>query len=188
MAKRLVSTSRRPAAAITSPVEDSASSPVADAPVPAGGDGALPQVELFTDGACEGNPGPGGWGYILRDPASGKEKEDSGGHPQTTNNRMELVSVIEGLKALKKPSRVRLVSDSQYVVNGLSTWIDGWKRKGWRKADKSPVLNRELWEELDRLRELHSIKPEWIRGHQGHHFNERCDRLAVAAIKRLRGA
>lgn len=147
---------------------------------------ARPFVELYTDGACSGNPGPGGWGFVLRDPVSGKEKEGSGGDPQTTNNRMELLSVIEGLRSLKSPSRVRLVSDSQYVVKGLQEWIAGWKARGWKKADKSPVLNRELWEELDRLRSEHRIEPEWIRGHQGHEFNERCDRLAVAAIERMR--
>lgn len=143
-------------------------------------------VELYTDGACTGNPGPGGWGYILRDPDTGKEKEGSGGDPQTTNNRMELLSVIEGLRALRKPATVRLVSDSQYVVKGLQEWLKGWKARGWRKADKSPVLNRELWEELDRLAAVHDLRPEWIRGHQGHHFNERCDRLAVAAIAQVR--
>ncbi len=145
-----------------------------------------PFVELYTDGACSGNPGPGGWGFILRDPVSGKVKEGSGGDPQTTNNRMELLSVIEGLRSLKAPSRVRLVSDSQYVVKGLQEWIAGWKARGWKKADKSPVLNQELWVELDRLRSVHRIEPEWIRGHQGHEFNERCDRLAVAAIERMR--
>ena len=143
-------------------------------------------IELYTDGACTGNPGPGGWGYILRDPETGKEKEGSGGDPQTTNNRMELLSVIEGLRALRKPATVRLVSDSQYVVKGLQEWLKGWKARGWRKADKSPVLNRELWEELDRLAAVHDVRPEWIRGHQGHHFNERCDRLAVAAISQVR--
>jgi ribonuclease HI len=145
-----------------------------------------PQVELYTDGACTGNPGPGGWGFILRDPATGKEKEGSGGDAQTTNNRMELLSVIEGLRSLRKPATVRVVSDSQYVVNGLREWLDGWKAKGWRKADKSPVLNRELWEELDRLRQIHELRPEWVRGHRGHEFNERCDRLAVAAIEQFR--
>ncbi|MBL9147231.1 MAG: ribonuclease HI [Phycisphaerae bacterium] len=145
-----------------------------------------PFVELYTDGACEGNPGPGGWAYILRDPASGKELLGSGGEGRTTNNRMELLSIIEGLKSLKKPSRVRVVSDSQYAVKGLSEWIDGWKARGWRKADKSPVLNQELWEELDRLRMLHRVEPEWIRGHNGHAFNERCDRMAVGEIRRLR--
>lgn len=183
MGKRLVK-QRRGAATEPTPAdsEPSAAAAMAEAPTSAP---AKSFVELYTDGACTGNPGPGGWAFVLRDPGSGKEKEGSGGDPQTTNNRMELLSVIEGLRALKGPARVRLVSDSQYVVNGLREWINGWKARGWRKADKSPVLNRDLWEELDRLRQVHSLEPEWIRGHQGHHFNERCDRLAVAAIKQL---
>ncbi len=145
----------------------------------------LPFVELYSDGACSGNPGPGGWAFILVEPGSGKELVGAGGERATTNNRMELRSAIEGLLALSKPSRVRLVSDSQYVIKGLNEWIDGWKRRGWRKADKAPVLNRELWEELDRLRAIHRLEPEWIRGHIGHPYNERCDRMAVGEIKRL---
>jgi ribonuclease HI len=144
-----------------------------------------PLVELYTDGACSGNPGPGGWGFILRDPNGGKELVGSGGDARTTNNRMELLSVIEGLKALKKPSHVRLVSDSEYVVRGLNEWLEGWKARGWRKSDKSPVLNQDLWQELDRLREVHKVDAEWVRGHKGHEFNERCDRLAVGEIKRI---
>ena len=143
-----------------------------------------PQVELFTDGACSGNPGPGGWGYILRS-ADGTEREGSGGERATTNNRMELLGAIEGLRQLKKPCRVRLVSDSQYLVKGLSEWIDGWKRRGWRRKE-GPVMNVELWQELDRLRAIHEIKPEWVRGHVGHAENERCDRLAVAVIDQYR--
>jgi len=146
---------------------------------------ALPFVELYTDGACSGNPGPGGWAFVLREPSSGNELPGSGGDPQTTNNRMELLSIIEGLRSLKRPSRVRLVSDSEYAVKGLKEWLDGWKKRGWRKADKSPLLNRDLWEELDRLRVTHRIEPEWVRGHRGHEFNERCDRMAVGEIKRL---
>ena len=156
------------------------------APAPRTANAARPAVELYTDGACSGNPGPGGWGYILRDPVSGKELEGSGGDPQTTNNRMELSSVIEGLRSLKAPSSVRLVSDSEYVVKGLKEWLKGWKARGWRKADKSPVINRDLWEELDRLQLIHDVAPEWIRGHRGHEYNERCDRLAVAAIERMK--
>lgn len=147
---------------------------------------AFPRVELYTDGACSGNPGPGGWGFVLREPVSGNEKEGSGCDPQTTNNRMEMLSVIEGLRSLTAPSQVRLVSDSKYVVQGLTEWLNGWKARGWKKADKSPVLNRDLWEELDRLRQIHRITPEWIRGHRGHEFNERCDRLAVAAIEQCK--
>lgn len=185
MAKRLAVVSKRsPAdAPLLERGPESSSAPSADSAKRPDG---LPQVDLYTDGACSGNPGPGGWAFVLREPVSGKEKEGSGGDPQTTNNRMELLSVIEGLRLLKSPSRVRLVSDSQYVVKGLNEWITGWKARGWRKADKSPVLNRDLWEELDRLRSIHTIRPEWIRGHQGHAFNERCDRLAVAAIEQLR--
>ena len=140
-------------------------------------------VEIFTDGACSGNPGPGGWGYILR--CDGVEREGSGGESRTTNNRMELLGAIEGLKSLDKPARVRLVSDSQYLVKGLNEWIDGWKRRGWRRKD-GPVMNVELWQELDRLRAIHQIKAEWVRGHVGHAENERCDQLAVAVIDRFR--
>jgi ribonuclease HI len=140
-------------------------------------------AELFTDGACSGNPGPGGWGFILR--VGGSEREGSGGETRTTNNRMELLGAIEGLKLLERPSRVRLVSDSQYLVKGLNEWIDGWKKRGWRRKE-GPVLNVELWQELDRLRLLHAIHAEWVRGHVGHAENERCDRLAVAVIDRFR--
>lgn len=146
----------------------------------------LRSVDLFTDGACAGNPGPGGWAYLLRDLTDGTERTGAGGEPRTTNNRMELLSVIEGLRSLPAPARVRLVSDSEYVVKGLRDWIDGWKKRGWRKADRSPVLNQDLWEELDRLRAIHRLSPEWIRGHRGHAENEACDRMAVAQIKRFR--
>jgi ribonuclease HI len=138
--------------------------------------------ELYADGACSGNPGPGGWGAILRTP-DGEEIELSGGEPQTTNNRMELMSVIEGLRRTPESATVRLVSDSEYVVKGLKEWLDGWIARGWKKSDKKPVLNRDLWEMLAGLRDRRTIRAEWIRGHNGHHFNERCDRLAVAAIK-----
>lgn len=140
--------------------------------------------ELYADGACSGNPGPGGWGAIVRTP-DGEELELSGGEGQTTNNRMELMSVIEGLRRIPEGSSVRLVSDSEYVVKGLREWLDGWIARGWKKADKKPVLNRDLWEVLAGLRKSHRIAPEWIRGHNGHHFNERCDRMAVDAIKRM---
>lgn len=145
-----------------------------------------PVVELFTDGACSGNPGPGGWAYILRHPDSGKEIERDGGEANTTNNRMELTAVIEGLAALKSPSVVELFSDSQYVVHGLRDWMDGWKKKGWKKADRKPVLNVELWKRLDELRQIHDLRLHWIRGHNDHIENERVDRLAVAAIERFR--
>lgn len=140
-------------------------------------------AELFTDGACSGNPGPGGWGFILR--VDGVEREGSGGEARTTNNRMELLGAIEGLKLLERPCRVRLVSDSQYLVKGLNEWLEGWKKRGWRRKE-GPVLNVELWQELDRLRLLHAIHAEWVRGHVGHAENERCDKLAVAVIDQFR--
>jgi len=147
---------------------------------------ASPRVQLYTDGACSGNPGPGGWAYILRHPATGKEIEGSGGEAQTTNNRMELRAVIEGLGLLKKPSVVELYSDSQYVLNGLKEWMKSWKARGWKTADKKPVKNQDLWEQLDALQQVHTLRFHWIRGHNEHPENERCDRLAVAAIEAFR--
>jgi ribonuclease HI len=146
---------------------------------------SLPHVELFTDGACSGNPGPGGWAFILRHPATGTQREASGPEPDTTNNRMELRAVIEGLTALTRPSRVDLYSDSQYVLNGLREWMEAWKKRGWRTADKKPVKNRDLWERLDTLRADHDIRFHWVRGHNEHPENERCDQLAVAASRSL---
>ncbi len=146
-----------------------------------------PLVSLFTDGACSGNPGPGGWAFILRHPASGKEVEASGGERVTTNNRMELRAVIEGLSALKQPSTVDLYSDSQYVLNGLKEWMAAWKARGWRTADKKPVKNRDLWETLDGLIARHDVRFHWIRGHNEHPENERCDQLAVAAARAVAG-
>ena len=140
-------------------------------------------VHLFTDGACSGNPGPGGWAYILRHPASGQEREASGGEKETTNNRMELRAAIEGLTALTKPSQVDLYSDSQYVLNGLKEWMKNWKKNGWRTSDKKPVKNKDLWEQLDELQAAHEIRFHWIRGHNEHPENERCDELAVAAAR-----
>ena len=141
----------------------------------------LPLVLLFTDGACSGNPGPGGWAFILRHPASGKERERSGGEPQTTNNRMELLAVIEGLTALKAPSKVELYSDSQYVLNGLREWMASWKKRGWKTANKKPVKNQDLWQRLDELMAAHQLTFHWVEGHAGHPENERCDQLAVIA-------
>ncbi len=147
----------------------------------------LPVVHLFTDGACSGNPGPGGWGYILRHPATGKERESSGGEAASTNNRMELTAVIEGLKVLTRCSRVELTSDSEYVLKGLKEWMAGWKKRGWKTAAKQPVKNQDLWMVLDELVQGHELKFHWIRGHAGHAENERCDQLAVQAIAQLRG-
>ena len=149
--------------------------------------GNLPQVELFTDGACSGNPGPGGWAYILRHVASGKVKEGSGGEPDSTNNRMELQAVIEGLSALKRPCRIELYLDSEYVRQGLMSWMAGWKKNGWRKRSSggkmSAVKNDDLWKKLDELIQPHEIEYHHVDGHSGHTENERCDELAVAAYQ-----
>lgn len=141
---------------------------------------------LYTDGACSGNPGPGGWAFVLRHPASGKEIQRSGGEAATTNNRMELMAVIRGLEALTRPSAVELYSDSQYVLKGLKEWLAGWKTKGWKTANKQPVKNQDLWMELDALKAKHAVTFHWIRGHTGHPENERCDELAVAEIEKMR--
>ena len=140
-----------------------------------------PHVELFTDGACSGNPGPGGWGYLLHHPSSGKIRERNGGEKLTTNNRMELTAAIEGLRDLTRPSIVELYSDSQYVLKGLKEWMPGWKRKGWKTASKQPVKNVDLWKMLDELKDLHEIRFHWVKGHDGHPENERVDDLAVQA-------
>jgi ribonuclease HI len=144
-----------------------------------------PSAELYTDGACLGNPGPGGWAYILKDPRTGRDRERSGGEPSTTNNRMELISVIEGLVALDQPSRVELYSDSQYVCKGLSEWLDRWKANRWRRGRNEKVKNMDLWKRLDELRQIHDLSCHWIRGHDDHAENERCDRLAFAAAERF---
>lgn len=138
-------------------------------------------VELYTDGACSGNPGPGGWAYLLRHPASGAQRERAGGERETTNNRMELTAVIEGLSELDTPSVVDLYSDSRYVLDGLGSWLDNWIRRGWRTASKQRVKNEDLWRALDALRREHEIRFHWVRGHAGHDENERVDRLAVEA-------
>lgn len=137
-------------------------------------------VEIFTDGACRGNPGPGGWGALLRYGAT--EREIHGGEPETTNNRMELTAVIRALETLKRRCDVRIVTDSQYVRNGITQWIHNWKRNGWRTADRKPVKNAELWQRLSALAEQHSIEWEWVRGHSGHPENERADALANRGI------
>ena len=138
-------------------------------------------VEIFTDGACSGNPGPGGWGAILR--SGGHEKELNGGEEHTTNNRMELMAAISALEALKKPSHVDLHTDSEYVKNGITKWIHGWKRNGWRTADKKPVKNVELWQRLELALEHHEVKWHWVKGHAGHPENERADQLARDGMK-----
>ena len=138
------------------------------------------EVEIFTDGACSGNPGPGGWAAILR--YREVEKELSGFEPLTTNNRMEMMAAISGLEALKRPCRVRLFSDSQYLRDGITKWIHAWKQRGWRTADKKPVKNVDLWQRLDVAAQRHEVAWEWVRGHAGHPENERADALARAAI------
>jgi ribonuclease HI len=150
----------------------------------AAGDGEK-VVELFTDGACSGNPGPGGWAAILR--YGGHEKELAGGAPVTTNNRMEMMAAIAGLEALKRPSQVRLTTDSQYVMKGITQWMPAWKRRGWKTADKKEVKNRDLWERLDAALQRHRVDWQWIKGHSGHPENERCDELARAQIAAQRG-
>lgn len=145
--------------------------------------GALPYVEMFTDGACSGNPGPGGWGTILR--CNGAEKELSGSEELTTNNRMELIAVIEGLRALKRPCEVKLYSDSKYVCDGLGKgWAEKWRKNGWKRGDGKPALNIPLWEELLSLCEIHKLSIVWIKGHAGHPENERCDKMAVKESKK----
>ena len=142
-------------------------------------------VEIYTDGACRGNPGPGGWGALLR--YRGAERELSGGEPQTTNNRMELTAVIRGLEALTRRCRVAVTTDSEYVRRGITEWIERWRRNGWRTADRKPVKNVDLWRRLDELNAAHSVEWHWVKGHAGHPENERADRLASQAIDALSG-
>jgi ribonuclease HI len=141
-------------------------------------------VELFTDGACKGNPGDGGWGVLMR--YNGSEKTLFGGEPGTTNNRMELKAVIEGLNALKRPCAVEVTTDSQYVRNGITQWIHNWKRNGWKTAARKPVKNSDLWRELDDAVSRHTVTWHWVKGHSGHPENERADELANLGIARLR--
>ncbi len=138
------------------------------------------QVVIHTDGACRGNPGPGGWGAILAH--DGREKELYGFERDTTNNRMELMAAIQALEALKRHCDVEIVTDSQYVMKGVTEWMDGWKRRGWRTADRKPVRNIELWQRLDRALAEHDVRWSWVRGHSGHEYNERADALANRAI------
>lgn len=145
----------------------------------------MDHVEIFTDGACSGNPGPGGWGTILR--AKGQEKELSGGEKQTTNNQMEMMAVIIGLEALTRPCQVKVTTDSQYVLKGMTEWLAGWKAKNWKTSTKKPVKNVELWQRLDKAAQPHKIEWQWVRGHQGHPENERADKLAVDARDKMKG-
>lgn len=146
----------------------------------------MKQVTIYTDGACSGNPGPGGWGAILRYNAF--EKEISGGEPNTTNNRMELTGVITALELLKEPCKIDLYSDSKYVIDGITKgWAAGWKKRGWIKADKSPAKNPELWDKLLNLLEIHDVTFHWVKGHAENKYNNRCDELAVSEWKKIKG-
>ncbi|KJE36140.1 ribonuclease H [Thalassospira sp. HJ] len=146
------------------------------------GNGGDNRVEIYTDGACSGNPGPGGWGAILR--FKGVEKEMSGGDPETTNNRMEMMAAISALEALKRPCVIDIYTDSSYVRDGITKWIFGWQKRGWKTADKKPVKNVELWQRLLKALEPHQVEWHWVKGHAGHPENERCDELAREAVPR----
>ena len=137
-------------------------------------------VEIYTDGACSGNPGPGGWGVLLR--YGDHEKELNGGEAETTNNRMEMMAVIKALEAIKGQPKIELYTDSKYVMQGITEWIDGWKARGWKTAAKKPVKNVDLWQEMDALVGAHDVRFHWVKGHAGHEGNERADSLAVAGI------
>jgi ribonuclease HI len=144
----------------------------------------MQEVLIYTDGACSGNPGPGGWAWVRLEGES--QQEASGAAASTTNQRMELEAAAEGLESLTEPANVRLISDSKYVVQGLNEWMDGWIRNGWRNASRKPVANQDLWQRLQTQRERHQLIAEWTRGHAGNTHNERCDQLAVEAIEQLR--
>lgn len=146
----------------------------------------MKKVELITDGACLGNPGPGGWAYILR--YGSHKREKSGGERDTTNNRMELRAAVEGLKALKEPCLVEITTDSEYMRNGITKWIQGWKSRGWRTADKKPVKNQDLWQELDFENSRHQTDWKWTKGHADHPDNNRCDELASAAARAIQSS
>lgn len=141
------------------------------------------RVEIFTDGACKGNPGPGGWGAVMR--FKGKERQLYGGEPETTNNRMELMAVISALEALTRPSSVRVTTDSKYVQNGITAWISNWKRNGWKTAARKPVKNSDLWLRLDQLVAAHDVRWSWVKGHSGHPENELADQLANKGVEEL---
>ncbi|NJM92311.1 MAG: ribonuclease HI [Rhodospirillaceae bacterium] len=144
------------------------------------------RVEIFTDGACSGNPGPGGWGAILRH--GGVEKELNGGEPATTNNRMEMMAAIMAIEAVKRPCEIHLHTDSEYLRQGITTWIHSWKARGWKTADKKPVKNVDLWQRLERAIETHDVHWHWVKGHSGHVENERADELARLAIRQMKDA
>lgn len=144
----------------------------------------MDHVEIFTDGACSGNPGPGGWGVVMR--AKNSEKELSGAEKDTTNNRMEMMAVIAGLEALKRPCKVTVTTDSQYVMKGMTEWLPGWKAKNWRTASKQPVKNADLWQRMEAAAAKHQLEWQWVRGHIGHVENERADQLAVTARETLK--
>lgn len=148
-------------------------------------DGLPARVEIYADGACKGNPGPGGWGVLLR--YGGREKTLYGGEAETTNNRMELTAVIEALRALKRASRVAVYTDSQYVQKGITAWLPGWKRRGWKTSSGTPVKNRDLWQTLDDLVSRHEVEWHWVRGHAGHAGNEEADRLANQGVSMVNG-
>ncbi|MDG1250230.1 MAG: ribonuclease HI [Gammaproteobacteria bacterium] len=141
------------------------------------------RVEIFTDGACKGNPGPGGWGALLR--INGQSKELKGSEPETTNNRMEMQAVISALESLKKPCMVQLTTDSKYVLDGVKSWMPNWKKRGWKTASKAPVKNKDLWMQIDVLVQAHDIEWAWVKGHSGHVENERVDQLANDAIDEM---
>ncbi len=143
------------------------------------------KVNIYTDGSCKNNPGPGGWGAVLM--CGGKKRELSGGEPHTTNNRMELTAAIKALEALKQPCDVTLTTDSKYLCDGMGKgWAKSWKKRGWRKSDNSPALNPDLWERVLELCEIHSVKFEWVKGHAGHEYNERCDEMAQSEAEKYR--
>jgi len=144
----------------------------------------MKKIEIFTDGACSGNPGPGGWGVLLR--YGQKEKEMSGGEPLTTNNRMELTAVISALESLKEPCEISLCSDSKYVIEGVNSWMPNWKQNGWKTANRKPVSNVDLWQRLDELLQRHQVSWLWVKGHKGHPENERVDALARSFIEQAR--
>ncbi len=145
-----------------------------------------PLVVIYTDGACSGNPGPGGWGAVLM--SGGHERDIFGGEGQTTNNRMEMMAAIQALETLKKPCKVELHTDSQYLRQGITEWVAGWKARGWKTADKKPVKNEDLWRRLDEARARHDVSWRWVKGHSGHPLNERADALARQGVKAIREA